>query len=63
MTSKLASDPRIDPLARRRVAANPERAVWGSAWPPTPRPDLRKPGDSATNSITVNAIAPLILFI
>ena len=40
------ADPRIDPLARRLVAANPERAVWGSDWPHTPRHDLRKPGEA-----------------
>ncbi|HXD44495.1 MAG TPA: amidohydrolase family protein [Pseudolabrys sp.] len=40
------ADPRIDPLARRLVATNPERAVWGSDWPHTPRHDLRKPGES-----------------
>jgi len=39
-------DPRIDPLARRIVAANSERVVWGSDWPHTPRHDLRKPGES-----------------
>jgi predicted TIM-barrel fold metal-dependent hydrolase len=39
-------DPRIDPLARRIVAANPERIVWGSDWPHTPKHDLRKPGES-----------------
>lgn len=40
------ADPRIDPLARRLVAANPEHVVWGSDWPHTPRHDLRKPGES-----------------
>src|SRR3569832_25046 len=40
------ADPRIDPLARRLVAANPERAVWGSDWPHTPRHDVRKPGEA-----------------
>ena len=40
-------DPRIDPLARRVAAANPERVVWGSDWPHTPKHDLRKPGESA----------------
>jgi predicted TIM-barrel fold metal-dependent hydrolase len=39
-------DPRIDPLARRIVAANPERVVWGSDWPHTPKHDLRKPGEA-----------------
>jgi predicted TIM-barrel fold metal-dependent hydrolase len=41
------ADPRIDPLARRLVAANPERVVWGSDWPHTPRHDLRQPGDDS----------------
>jgi predicted TIM-barrel fold metal-dependent hydrolase len=40
------ADPRIDPLARRLTAANPERIVWGSDWPHTPRHDLRKAGES-----------------
>ena len=40
------ADPRIDPLARRLVAANTERAGWGSDWPHTPRHDLRKPGEA-----------------
>jgi predicted TIM-barrel fold metal-dependent hydrolase len=40
------ADPRIDPLARRLAAANPERIVWGSDWPHTPRHDLRKPDDA-----------------
>jgi len=46
---RIAKDPadtRIDPLARRLVAANPERVVWGSDWPHTPRHDLRKPGEA-----------------
>jgi predicted TIM-barrel fold metal-dependent hydrolase len=46
---RIAADPadaRIDPLARRLCAANPERIVWGSDWPHTPRHDLRTPGDS-----------------
>jgi 2-pyrone-4,6-dicarboxylate lactonase len=37
------NDPRIDPLARTLCNANPERIVWGSDWPHTPRHDLRKP--------------------
>jgi predicted TIM-barrel fold metal-dependent hydrolase len=40
------ADPGIGPIARRLCAANPERIVWGSDWPHTPRHDLRKPGDS-----------------
>ena len=44
--AKDPGDPRIDPLARRLVAANPERAVWGSDWPHTPRHDLRKQGEA-----------------
>jgi predicted TIM-barrel fold metal-dependent hydrolase len=36
------NDPRIGPLARALCAANPERVVWGSDWPHTPRHDLRK---------------------
>jgi predicted TIM-barrel fold metal-dependent hydrolase len=46
---RIAADPadrRIDPLARRLCAANPERIVWGSDWPHTPRHDLRKPGEA-----------------
>jgi len=43
---RIADDPndlRIAPLARALCAANPERIVWGSDWPHTPRHDLRKP--------------------
>ncbi|HZD88997.1 MAG TPA: amidohydrolase family protein [Pseudolabrys sp.] len=36
-------DPRIGPLARALCAANPERIVWGSDWPHTPRHDQRGP--------------------
>ena len=36
-------DPRIGPLARTLCAANPERIVWGSDWPHTPKPSQRKP--------------------
>jgi predicted TIM-barrel fold metal-dependent hydrolase len=39
------NDARIDPLARALCTANPERIVWGSDWPHTPRHDLQKPGD------------------
>ncbi len=38
------NDPRIDPLARTLCKANPERIVWGSDWPHTPRHDLHKGG-------------------
>jgi predicted TIM-barrel fold metal-dependent hydrolase len=34
-------DPSFGPLARALCAANPERIVWGSDWPHTPRHDLR----------------------
>jgi 2-pyrone-4,6-dicarboxylate lactonase len=40
---RIADDPndlRIGPLARALCAANPERIVWGSDWPHTPRHDL-----------------------
>jgi predicted TIM-barrel fold metal-dependent hydrolase len=43
---RIAADPndvRIGPLARALFAANPERIVWGSDWPHTPRHDIRKP--------------------
>ena len=40
------ADPRIDVLARRLCAANPDRVVWGSDWPHTPRHDVRKPGEA-----------------
>jgi predicted TIM-barrel fold metal-dependent hydrolase len=36
------NDPRIGPLARALCAANPERIVWGSDWPHTPKHDLHK---------------------
>lgn len=44
---RIAEDPndaRIDPLARALCAANPDRIVWGSDWPHTPRHDLHKGG-------------------
>jgi predicted TIM-barrel fold metal-dependent hydrolase len=37
------ADPRIGPLARTLCGGNPERIVWGSDWPHTPRHDIRKP--------------------
>jgi predicted TIM-barrel fold metal-dependent hydrolase len=43
---RIAEDPhdaRIGPLARRLCDANPERVVWGSDWPHTPRLELRRP--------------------
>ncbi|HET7847581.1 MAG TPA: amidohydrolase family protein [Pseudolabrys sp.] len=38
-------DPRLGPLARRLVEANPDRIVWGSDWPHTPAhgPQRRDP--------------------
>jgi predicted TIM-barrel fold metal-dependent hydrolase len=36
-------DPRIGELARTLCAANPERIVWGSDWPHTPKHSQRKP--------------------
>jgi predicted TIM-barrel fold metal-dependent hydrolase len=39
-----SNDSRIDPLARALCKANPERIVWGSDWPHTPRHDLHKGG-------------------
>lgn len=45
---RISDDPkdgRIDPMARALAAANPERIVWGSDWPHTPRHDLRIPLD------------------
>ncbi len=35
--------PGIDPVARALAAANPERIVWGSDWPHTPRHGLQQP--------------------
>jgi len=43
---RIAQDPAhrgIDPMARALAAANPERIVWGSDWPHTPRHDLQHP--------------------
>jgi predicted TIM-barrel fold metal-dependent hydrolase len=39
------NDPRIGPLARRLTDVNPERIVWGSDWPHTPKHALRQPDD------------------
>ena len=36
-------DPRIGPLARTLCKANPQRIVWGSDWPHTPKHAQRKP--------------------
>jgi predicted TIM-barrel fold metal-dependent hydrolase len=36
-------DPRIGPLARELCAVNPQRVVWGSDWPHTPKRSARKP--------------------
>ncbi|MBI3703393.1 MAG: amidohydrolase family protein [Rhizobiales bacterium] len=36
-------DPRLGPLARELCAVNPQRIVWGSDWPHTPKHSLRKP--------------------
>jgi 2-pyrone-4,6-dicarboxylate lactonase len=41
-------DARIDPLARALCQANPERIVWGSDWPHTPRHDMLKAGGEET---------------
>lgn len=44
---RIADDPTdagIGPLARRLCGANPERIVWGSDWPHTPRHDGRSHG-------------------
>ena len=43
---RIADDPadrRIDPLARPLCDANPERIVWGSDWPHTPKHDRADP--------------------
>jgi len=37
------ADPGVGPLARKLCEANPERIVWGSDWPHTPRHDARPP--------------------
>jgi predicted TIM-barrel fold metal-dependent hydrolase len=39
--AKDPADPGIGPLARKLCEANPERIVWGSDWPHTPRHDAR----------------------
>jgi predicted TIM-barrel fold metal-dependent hydrolase len=44
---RIADDPkdaRTDALAKTLCAANPERIVWGSDWPHTPRHDLHNGG-------------------
>jgi predicted TIM-barrel fold metal-dependent hydrolase len=38
------NDPRIGPLARRLCAVNPERIVWGSDWPHTPKHNIHSGG-------------------
>ncbi len=43
---RIAKDPQhagIDDMARKLCAANPERMVWGSDWPHTPRHDVQNP--------------------
>ena len=40
------NDPRIGPLAKRLAKPIPDRIVWGSDWPHTPRHDIRKPAPS-----------------
>jgi predicted TIM-barrel fold metal-dependent hydrolase len=47
------NDPRIGPLARTLCEANPERIVWGSDWPHTPRHDTRH---SATEELPFQPI-------
>jgi predicted TIM-barrel fold metal-dependent hydrolase len=47
---RIADDPNdaaIGPLARKLCAANPQRIVWGSDWPHTPKHGLRVPGGDA----------------
>jgi predicted TIM-barrel fold metal-dependent hydrolase len=44
--AKDPNDPGIGPLARKLCDANPERIVWGSDWPHTPTPDIRKPNST-----------------
>jgi predicted TIM-barrel fold metal-dependent hydrolase len=44
---RIAADPNdaaIDPLARALCRANPERIVWGSDWPHTPKHDIHTGG-------------------
>jgi len=38
------NDPRIGALARRLCAVNPERIVWGSDWPHTPKHSIHTGG-------------------
>jgi len=55
------ADPGIGPLARRLCDANPERVVWGSDWPHTPRHDARPPqvGDAELPFQTIDTRALL----
>jgi len=43
-TAADAFDPGLGPLAKALCKANPDRVVWGSDWPHTPRHDMHKPG-------------------
>jgi predicted TIM-barrel fold metal-dependent hydrolase len=57
------ADPRIGPLARRLCGINPERIVWGSDWPHTPRHDIRVPGSDEElpfQSIDTRALLDLV---
>jgi predicted TIM-barrel fold metal-dependent hydrolase len=56
-------DPRIGPLARTLCAANPQRIVWGSDWPHTPKQSQRKPNaqeESPFQAIDTAALLALV---
>jgi len=56
-------DPRIGPLARTLCAANPQRIVWGSDWPHTPKHSQRKPNpqeESPFQAIDTGALLALV---
>jgi predicted TIM-barrel fold metal-dependent hydrolase len=61
---RIAGDPfdaAIGPLARRLYEANPERMVWGSDWPHTPRHEAPRKADVEVPFQDIDTIGLLAL--